>query len=80
MTSVAQDRQASRIKAEQAAIDRVIERLATQFPELAPEQIVQSVHGTYEDFDQSTVRDFVPILVERSAREQLVGPARRHRA
>jgi hypothetical protein len=68
------------MKAERAAIDRVIERLAAQFPDLPPEQIARSVHGTYEDHAQSTIRDFVPILVERSVRERLPGPSARHRA
>jgi hypothetical protein len=48
--------------------------------ELPPEQIARSVRGTYEDYAQSTVRDFVPILVEGSVRERLPSSPPRHRA
>lgn len=58
----------------------MIERLSAQFPELSRERIVRAVHGTYEGYNESAIRDFVPILVERSARERLASPAPRHRA
>jgi hypothetical protein len=62
-------------------MNHVVERLAKQFPELQHETISDLVRGKYANFADSTIRDFVPILVERSARDELAhaGPAR-HRA
>jgi hypothetical protein len=52
-------------------MDSLIDRLVNQFPEVPRDQILNSVHGHYIDYAQSTVRDFVPILVERSVRSEL---------
>jgi len=49
----------------------VCERLSRQFPELPPEEIEKAVHGKYDSFAKSPVRDFVPVLVERGSRERL---------
>ncbi len=65
-----------RARTEQAAIADLVERLTKQFPELPTSEIEQTVRGEYEGFERSAVRDFVPILVERSAKAELV----RHRA
>lgn len=59
--------------AEQAAMSRVVERLASQFPEVPREDIARAVRGRYEGYEPSPVRDFLPILVERSVREDLGG-------
>lgn len=64
----------SRTRAEQAAIDGLIARLSAQFPELPGETVARAVRGEYEGFAGSTVRDFVPVLVERSVRDQLRQP------
>lgn len=78
MSHAVQDREARTRTAERAALDRLIERLVQQFPELSREEITRAVHGRYADFDDSRVRDFVPVLVERAARRDLGWP--RHRA
>ena len=61
----------SRARAERAAIEGLIARLSAQFPELPAETVARAVRGEYDGFEASTVRDFVPVLVERSVRQQL---------
>jgi hypothetical protein len=58
---------------EAEAMTRVVRRLRQQFPDLSDEAIDQAVYGHYEQFDGRPVRDFVPILVERAAQQQLAG-------
>lgn len=70
----------ARSRSEEAAIVSLVERLAAQFPELSEEEIARAVHGRYEQFDDSRVRDFVPVLVERAVRRDVFGDAPRHRA
>ena len=65
---------------EQAALDRLVQHLTVQFPEVPAEQIVRAVRGEYDGYDASPVRDFVPVLVERAVKSQLGGPTPRHRA
>jgi hypothetical protein len=67
--------------AEQAAMERLVERLTGQFPELPRDEIVRTVHGEYAEYADSRIRDFVPVLVERRARRELAtAPTPRHRA
>lgn len=61
----------SRAQNETDAIDHVVGRLGQQFPQLPAEEIERTVHDKYESFADSPIRDFVPVLVERAAREQL---------
>ena len=70
-TSSVQDRADHAARAERASIEAVIRRLVDQFPELPPEQIEQRVRGEYDGYEASKVRDFVPVLVERSVRAEL---------
>jgi len=56
---------------EAEAMARVVERLRQQFPEVPADALEAVVHGNYEAFDGSPVRDFVPILVERATRADL---------
>ena len=57
---------------EDDAIRHVVSRLARQFPGLSTADIELVVQGHYGTFDDRPVRDFVPMLVERATREQLV--------
>jgi hypothetical protein len=50
---------------------RVIARLRQQFPELPADAVEQAVYGRYDQFDGAPIRDFLPILVERSAHQDL---------
>jgi hypothetical protein len=48
-------------------------RLRRQFPELPAQQIDATVHGNYDAFEGSRIRDFIPVLVERATRQELSG-------
>ncbi|MFC9837877.1 three-helix bundle dimerization domain-containing protein [Rhodococcus sp. NPDC127530] len=54
-------------------IDRVIDRLDVRFPDLPRKTVEQVVRSAHEHFTNGKVRDFVPLLVERLAREKLQG-------
>ena len=56
---------------ERETLHRIVERLLPRFPELPAEYVEAAVVGRYRDFEHSRVRDFVPVLVERRAREDL---------
>jgi hypothetical protein len=68
-------------RAERAAIARVVQRLSAKFSMLDPavvQRIVQEAHARFADHP---TREFVPILVEDSARDRLrVTPVRHGRA
>lgn len=57
---------------EDDALRHVVSRLARQFPGLSAAEIERAVHAHYGTFDDRPVRDFVPMLVERATREQLI--------
>ena len=81
MSSAIQDRPSRQRRAEETALQGLVDRLTQQFPELSPDEIVRAVHGRYAEHEHSRVRDFVPVLVERAARRELSRqPAPRHRA
>lgn len=52
-------------------IDQVVERLATSYTDVTPDQVANVVYGAHARFEQCPVREFVPLLVERRAREEL---------
>jgi hypothetical protein len=54
---------------EAAQIDQVIERLIARFPAESPAEIKLLVHRIHERFADARVRDFVPLLVEKAARQ-----------
>jgi hypothetical protein len=54
------------------AICRAV-RLLQQFPELPVEALEAVVNRRYHVFDGRPIRDFIPILVEHAAREDLNG-------
>jgi hypothetical protein len=65
---------------EQAAIQDLIYRLSRQFPEMDRAEIDRAVRGEYAGYEHSKVRDFVPVLVERSVRSELKHAGPRPRA
>ena len=68
-------------RAERAAIARVVQRLSAQFSMLDPAVVQRVVQDTQARFAGHPTREFVPILVEDSARDRLrVTPVRRGRA
>jgi hypothetical protein len=56
---------------EQAMIAEVEQRLAASYSHIPPDQITRTVQTAHARFDGSSVRDFVPLLVERRARAEL---------
>ena len=59
---------------EREAIHRIIDRLRSRFPERRAEEVERAVYRAYATFQHSRIRDFIPILVERLAREDLHNP------
>jgi hypothetical protein len=67
-------------RAERAAIAQVVQRLSAQFGMLDPAVVERVVLDTHRRFAGHPTREFVPILVEDSARDRLrVTPVRRSR-
>ena len=56
---------------ERAQIDAVRRRLAQKYAELPHDHVAAVVQHAYARFSQSVLRDFIPLLVERRAREEL---------
>jgi hypothetical protein len=56
---------------EQTAIDRLAERLSGQYPDLGEDKVAAVVHQSHERFTDSRIRDYVPLFVERRARQTL---------
>jgi hypothetical protein len=58
---------------EQQAMREVTERLTRNFGEAySTDQVTETVSMIHHRFDDRPIRDFVPILVERLARQQLM--------
>ncbi|QAY72546.1 hypothetical protein ET445_03495 [Agromyces protaetiae] len=56
---------------ERRSIDEVVERLAERFPGADRAEIKTIVEAEYLGFEGKRVRDFVPVLVEKSAKKRL---------
>jgi len=56
---------------EQTIIDQLVERLTNRYPSISESTVVSVVHDVYARFDGRPLRDYVPLLVERSARSEL---------
>jgi hypothetical protein len=56
---------------ERVLIDEVERRLAEKYEALPTDQIAAVVQHAYARFRSSRVRDFIPLLVERRAHEEL---------
>ncbi|MDZ7914890.1 MAG: hypothetical protein U5O16_24140 [Rhodococcus sp. (in: high G+C Gram-positive bacteria)] len=52
-------------------LDAVRDRLATLFPDLPRSVIDETIAAQYARFEGTTIRDFVPLFVERKARAAL---------
>lgn len=53
------------------AIDEVVERLADRFPAASTDRIREVVDSVHQEFEESAIRDFVPVFVERGAKDIL---------
>jgi hypothetical protein len=57
---------------ERHALDQVTDRLSRSFADrLSPAEVNEKVSSIHRRFDGRPIRDFVPVLVERIARDEL---------
>ena len=56
---------------EWTAIQQVVDRLRQSYPSVPPDTVTTVVHQNHAQFDGRPVRDFVPLFVERGARQEL---------
>ena len=56
---------------EEVLIDEVQQRLAQKYAHLSPGDVSAAVEAALIRFERSSIRDFVPLLVERRASAQL---------
>jgi UDP-glucose 4-epimerase len=57
---------------ESKSIDTIIAALELRFPKLPRPEIEEVVGQRYHEFDGASVRDYIPVLVQRGARDQLL--------
>ena len=56
---------------EQQIIDEVAGRLVDVYADVEPLRVSRIVNEEYARFNGSRIRDFIPVLVERSAKAEL---------
>lgn len=57
---------------ERQAVEQVSDRLARTFSDrFSPSQVDEKVSSVHHRFDGHPIREFVPVLVERIARDEL---------
>lgn len=56
---------------EQQGVQQVVDRLAERFPDVDRARIAEIVDEEHHTFDGRKVRDFVPVLVEKSAKRRV---------
>ncbi|XVQ06261.1 three-helix bundle dimerization domain-containing protein [Spirillospora sp. CA-255316] len=57
---------------EEHALQEVTDRLRRTFADsYSPDQVTDTVANVHRHFDERPIRDFVPVLVERIARDRL---------
>ena len=56
---------------EQRALDQITDRVRSRFPDAQPERVRSVVFEIHHQYDGSSIREFVPVLVEREAAETL---------
>ncbi|MEZ0356617.1 three-helix bundle dimerization domain-containing protein [Mycobacterium sp. SA01] len=52
-------------------IEQVIDRLAATYSDVPRDDVAQAVASAHDHFQDSAIREFVPLLVERRARKEL---------
>ncbi len=68
---------ANDVEAEALAV--VIDRIRNQFPDVPSETVEAVVAMYHREYDGRPIRDFVPLLVERQAREHMESTIPRQR-
>lgn len=56
---------------ERAELDRIARQLGQRFPAVPPERIAAAIDDRYRELEDSRIRDFVPVLIERAVRAEL---------
>jgi len=56
---------------EQTIIEHLVARLTSRYPAISQSTVASVVHDVHAKFDGRPLRDFVPLLVERTARSEL---------
>jgi hypothetical protein len=56
---------------EQAALTALTERLTSTYSDIPQDRITSVIQAAHHQFEQSRIRDFVPLFVERRARAEL---------
>jgi hypothetical protein len=56
---------------ENQAVEDVAERLLKRFPMQSPEVVKATVAEFHRQYDESRIREYIPVLVEREARDRL---------
>ena len=56
---------------ESRELNEVVERLLQRYPDLQEQHVRSVVTKAHEEFAGNPIRDFVPVFVERSARDEL---------
>lgn len=74
MSSSARHRSPSgREDRETVALDEIAVRMRSKFPDVPTETVAGVIRRHYDEFAGSTIRDFIPVLVERAVRDDLDG-------
>jgi hypothetical protein len=53
------------------ALEDLTDRMVVQFPLVPPDYVRNVVNATWAEFNGRPIRAFVPVLVERTARQRL---------
>jgi hypothetical protein len=56
---------------EWSAIKQLVDRLRSVYPDVPADTVATVVHHSHARFDGRPVRDFVPLFVERGAKDEL---------
>jgi hypothetical protein len=56
---------------EERVIDQLADRLVPIYPAIEPDQVSRVVDEEYTRYEGSPIRDYIPLLVERHAKEEL---------
>jgi hypothetical protein len=56
---------------EQTIIEHLVARLTSRYPAISEFTVASVVHDVHARFDGRPLRDFVPLLVERTAKSEL---------
>ena len=59
------------VDSEVRALDEVRHRLEKRYPTTSPENVELAVAVAYESLRNARIREFIPVLVEREAKDRL---------